>query len=280
MSTNFNEAVGHLETFINSTLTNYYSNNTINIFDRFVSFCQNYYDKPVHNMAEMRMKKNTKLKGDIFELFAQKYLKHCFHKPDFVEVWLLKEVPDVVLVSLGLKRNDLGIDLIAVDAKGKYYAIQAKYRKKGYKAVHGVGWKGLSTFYGLVTRSGPWERYIIITNANYVRHVGKKIKKDLSICYGTLCKIGVEDWSKMANLRGYTLNDSLDMVDKKIEVKEQHNHKKKITIIKKIENTEIENTEIENEKIKLYKKIGDTKSDNLNLVSLRERRLAYFYKNN
>ena len=42
-----------------------------------------------------------------------------------------------------------------------------------------LSWKQLSTFYALCR---PFDKYIIMTNCDYVRHQGVKTNKDLSIC--------------------------------------------------------------------------------------------------
>ena len=196
-----------IKDFISKTLNKYHMQTSLSIFDEFMKFCQDYYEKPAHSVAEIKLQKNTKLKGDIFELFVQKYLIHCYKGGDFFRgVWLLRDVPDDVLSKLSLKRHDVGIDIIAVDNNNKFYAVQVKYRKKGYKVTHGIGWQTLSTFYGLVNRSGPWERYVVVTNADYIRHMGKKDKRDLSICYGTLKSITLEGWEKMCGFSGQILD--------------------------------------------------------------------------
>jgi hypothetical protein len=168
--------------------------------------CQLYYDRPVHSLSEIKEKMNTKLKGDIFEHFALKYLTHVC---GLSEVWLLKDLPNEHLDTLQLKRQDLGIDLVARDNKGEWYAIQAKYRKSNkYKLKNILGWKTLSTFQAMVTKSGPWKKHIVITNAHYVRHVGNgKGPKDKSICLGTLQNIKPHEWERMIGITGHALTE-------------------------------------------------------------------------
>ena len=182
-----------------------YSNPSLNIFDRFIDLCQTHYDRPVHSITELRERKNTKTKGDIFEYFCLKYLKCCCNMQ---EVWLLQDIPNDILSKLNLKRYDMGIDIISLDSNDKFHAVQAKYRKKNkYKAKSGMTWKQLSTFYALVNRSGPYHKHVVMTNADYVRHVGKKTRKDQSICLGTLRNISKEKWLLMANMHGHTLSE-------------------------------------------------------------------------
>ena len=45
-----------------------------NFFDEFILECQLFYDKPAHNLLELKQRKNTKIKGDIFEEFCILYL--------------------------------------------------------------------------------------------------------------------------------------------------------------------------------------------------------------
>ena len=52
----------------------------------------------------------------------------------------------------------------------------------------------------------PWRKYIIMTNCMYITHMGKKTEKDQSICIGTFRNISKEDWVKMCNISGNTLN--------------------------------------------------------------------------
>ena len=109
--------------------------------------------------------------------------------PLYSDVWLLSEVPVEILDELGLKRRDLGIDLVLKHRLGGYSAVQVKYRAHtGWKSKNVIGWKALSTFYALVKRSGPWKKYIVFTNADYIRHVGKRETRDKTIAIGTLRK--------------------------------------------------------------------------------------------
>ena len=82
----------------------------------------------------------------------------------------------------------MGIDIVCM-SKGKYTAVQCKYKKHTSIKKNIVTWKQLSTFYALVLRTGPWEKYVVMTNCEYVRHMGKKTPKDLSICLRTFRKI-------------------------------------------------------------------------------------------
>lgn len=172
------------------------------LFDDFMKECQAWYEEPAHSFVEMRKRDNKKIRGDIFEEFCVLYLKHV---RGYDQVWRLEDVPDHVLGGLGLKRPDMGIDILC-EKDGKYSAVQCKYKKHtGYKSKTIVTWKQLSTFYALVLRTGPWEKYIVMTNCDYVRHMGKKTDKDLSICLKRFQQITKEQWTRMCNLEGRTL---------------------------------------------------------------------------
>lgn len=192
--------------------------NDTNTFDAFIDRCKWYYERPAHSLQEIKSKESTKVKGDVFEHFAYIY----FAKVKKYDVWFLKDLPKDLRERLGLKKVDLGIDLVAhnkqggPDGKGRYYAIQVKYRKANkYKSKTILGWKQLSTFYGLVSKTGPdsdgqestWRKHIVFTNADYIRHVGKKGPKDWSICKGTLRGIKRDKWEAMMGFEGHKLKE-------------------------------------------------------------------------
>jgi predicted helicase len=175
-----------------------------NLWDTFEAECQKVYNEPAHSFTEMRVRDNKKVRGDIFEEFCVLYLKHV---RGYDDVWLLADVPDTLLTELGMKRPDVGIDVVC--RKGKLYsAVQCKYKKQDIKSKI-VTWKALSTFYALCMRTGPWEKYIVMTNCSYVRHMGKKSKKDLSICLKTLQGITKEQWISMCRVEGHNVCETL-----------------------------------------------------------------------
>jgi predicted helicase len=102
----------------------------------------------------------------------------------------------------------MGIDIVA-KKDNKYYAIQCKYKKHTSFKKNILTWKQLSTFYALCLRTGPWEKYIIVTNCEYTRHAGKKTVKDVSICLKTLQGITKEQWTKMCELEGNKICENI-----------------------------------------------------------------------
>ena len=166
-----------------------------NMFDEFIKQATSFYEMPAHTLQEMRARQNTKARGDIFEEFCAIYLKQVC---GYENVWLLADVPDTTLAQLSMKRKDMGIDLVVED-KGAFYAVQCKYKKFTGKPTC-VSWQALSTFYALCMRTGPWKKYIVMTNCNYVRHQGKKTQADISICLNSFRGITHDEWAAMASV--------------------------------------------------------------------------------
>lgn len=185
-----------------------------NLFDIFISECEKWYSEPVHSFSEMRRRENKKLRGDIFEEFCVLYLKYV---KNYSNVYLLKDTPLELLKKLELNSYDMGIDII-IENNNQYYAVQCKYRKHVTIKKNVIGWKTLSTFYGMCLRTGPWDKYIIMTNCDYTRHQGKKTSKDVSICIGTFRNISNDEWLQMSGINGIKLGDKINEdVNDKIE---------------------------------------------------------------
>ena len=166
-----------------------------NSASKIINICEDFYNKPVNNLQDMK-NRNLKSKGDIFEYFCQLYMQKCYKLKN---VWLLKEIPDDIKKKLNLTNQDFGIDLIGIDYNDRYYAIQAKYRKRKLDKKICVTWKQLSTFYALCARTGPFYKHIVFTTANYVKRIGKKDDKDITIGFSKLSKINHFDWIKMCD---------------------------------------------------------------------------------
>jgi len=175
-----------------------------NLWDAFEEECQKFYNEPAHTLTEMRTRDNKKVRGDIFEDFCVLYLIKI---KKYNNVWRLPDVPADVLAQLGMKRQDFGIDIIA-EKDGMYSAIQCKYKKQTGKS-NSITWKALSTFYALCLRCGPFNKYIVMTNANTVRRMGKRTSKDLSICLKTFQGMSNEEWTSMCNLEANKLSETV-----------------------------------------------------------------------
>ena len=204
---------------LNKLLYNIFLRSPNNFFNELLIECQKSYAAPAHNLQEIHARKNTKIKGDMFEEFSVLYLKNV---KKYNNVWLLKDVPDIILEKLNLKRRDMGIDLIA-ENNGLYYAVQCKYKKhNGHKKYNVLSWKVLSTFYALCLKTGPFEKYIVMTNCNYVRHAVKQNEKDLSICLKSFENITKDQWLSMCNVHNYKL-ENINNIEKHLIIKTSDN---------------------------------------------------------
>ena len=179
-----------------------------NLFDEFIQECQRWYSQPAHSLQEMRTRDNKKVRGDIFEDFCALYLKEV---KGYEEVWLLEDVPEDILARLSLKRRDMGIDII-VKHNEEWFAVQCKYKTATAKKSY-ITWSALSTFYAMCLRTGPWTKYIVMTNCDYTRHQGEKGPNDLSICLGTFRATTSDQWLKMCNVEGTKLAESASVIE-------------------------------------------------------------------
>ena len=175
-----------------------------NLFDEFIKECQAWYSQPAHSLQEMRTRDSKKIRGDIFEEFCCLYLKEV---KGFQDVWLLSDLPEDLLEKLSLKRRDMGIDII-VRHNEEWYAVQCKYKTPTDRKSY-ITWSALSTFYAMCLRTGPWAKYIVMTNCDYTRHQGPKGPKDLSICLGTFRNVKTDEWLKMCKIEGQQMQNEV-----------------------------------------------------------------------
>lgn len=177
------------------------TNSTNVLFDELVRLCLEHHDEPVHSLHEMRTKRSTKVKGDLFEAFCVLYLRYKGY-----QVWLLKDVTDDILIQVGLGRRDVGIDLIA-KKDDRYHAIQCKFKRPRPGLIPGtwiayncVNWKELSTFFSLCHRTqaqAKWGKLIVMTNTTHCRRMGKATFQDKTYAYGTFAKLTRMDLLRM-----------------------------------------------------------------------------------
>lgn len=207
--------------------------NNLDIILKFASSYENPFEYILNKLNEID---NTKDKGDLFELLCKKILINNNDKYKFTNVWLLNEIPDEIRKKLNLSTKDYGIDIIC-ENNNLYYAIQCKYRKRYDKdstivtkkptintnnninsfnvadkikvPLNRVSWKELSTFYSLVERTGPFEKYIIMTTANTVNRQGKKSEKDITLNYNYFNKKNKFFWLSLIS-QGNKLDDKQD----------------------------------------------------------------------
>ena len=182
-------------------------------FENFSKYCHDIKDTPSYTITQLKQK-NTKMIGDIFEMFCKLYLLHI---GNYQNVWLYNDVPYQIKQKLNLTNNDMGIDIIAQkDIKDdKYIAVQCKFRnrnKNNYRK-NAITWKDLSTFYALVSRTGPYQKYIIMTNADYIRRIGKKQPTEKVIAYQTFNNMKLNNWLQLSkiNHNGHNISDEYNI---------------------------------------------------------------------
>jgi len=185
-----------------------------NLFDDFLLDCEKFYNKPAHSLFEIKRRENKKIKGDMFEEFCVLYLKHI---KKYDDVWLLRDIPTNILDTLKLKKKDMGIDIIVLH-KGMYYAVQCKYKKNKTIRRNILSWKNLSTFYAICLKTGPYDKYIVMTTCEYVTHQVAKSDKDVSICIKSFQNITKDEWLSMCNINGHVNKISDNVIDKQDSV--------------------------------------------------------------
>lgn len=195
-----NQNQSQLETILYKILSRRQQNLTTSLLDIILHEMDHYaYSLKSHTLDDIKKNNRNKNIGDIFEEFSKLYMKHVL---GYTNAWLLGEFPDNLKKQFKISNQDKGIDLF-VEKDGKYSAVQVKFRKRCKTRKTGLPWKQLSTFHALCPRTGPWEKYIVFTNCDYVRYEGNKSQKDLSICYQRLSRINYDDLIKMIQIKGH-----------------------------------------------------------------------------
>lgn len=163
------------------------SKSNVNVFDEVIAAIEYEFSRPARDIQEMKNRDNKKKKGDIWEAFCKDWL---LATENYIKVWLLDEYNEEFHRTF-LTKQDNGIDIIAQTNTG-LQSIQCKYKNRGK-----ISWKTLSTFLALSERTGPWEKYIVMTNSTGVTHKLPKTVKDKSICQKTFRNTTREHWLRM-----------------------------------------------------------------------------------
>jgi hypothetical protein len=148
---------------------------------------------------------DNQYKGNLWELFCIYYILFTNKESSYFEAWSIKEVPENVRAFLKLTHQDCGIDLIVrkgdptIPNQLQFWAIQCKFRspKKDRfgRKIHRVTWTELSTFLALTSRTGPFTKQIVITNAESVSWKGKKEnEKDQTLARNTFKSLSMDWW--------------------------------------------------------------------------------------
>ena len=161
-------------------------------WETFQTECASYHSRPACTLAELKSRDDKKQHGDLWELFCIRYLLHCRNAR---AAWLLKDVPAAVRATLSLGAADMGIDIVAVDSLGSYWAVQCKWRAPKTRSY--ISWAQLSTFYALTARTGPYTKHLVLTNASGARHVGARQPEDETVACAGFKKLPQEAWMRM-----------------------------------------------------------------------------------
>jgi predicted helicase len=115
--------------------------------DRFIASCASWTEF----CEGTKRLSSTEDKGAVFERLTQLYLQIVpEYQSKLAQTWLLREVPPHVRKLLALPAPDEGIDLIARTRRGKYWAMQSKFRSQHDKPLTR---RSLSTFESLAFRT-------------------------------------------------------------------------------------------------------------------------------
>lgn len=148
------------------------------------------FEKQIGNLKKncvTDIRRDALNKGDMWENFCVEYLK----LNSYDDVTLLKNMDEAYLKELGLRKKDMGIDIIATKNR-RNVAIQCKFRVK-----RAVNWRDIATFEALCSRSGPWCEHIVMTNASFVHREGIN-HKDVNIVKSTFEQMPRNEWCRLA----------------------------------------------------------------------------------
>ncbi|MDA8846981.1 DEAD/DEAH box helicase family protein, partial [Candidatus Pelagibacter sp.] len=119
---------------------------------REISKCNSWKELNIQ-LEKLTKSEQTKFAGDIFELATKHFLlTDSRYQSALKNVWLLDEVPENIKLKLNLPDQDEGIDLIAETKRGKFWAVQSKYRSNPDENLTLGGKGGLATFSSLAFR--------------------------------------------------------------------------------------------------------------------------------
>jgi len=127
-------------------------------------------------------------KGNAFEELTKYYLlSNPVYKDKLKNVWLQKEIPPSVTQKLNLPTNDQGIDLIAENNDGTFWAIQCKYlQDEEQRLTH----RAISTFTSLSKLTAKNISYCLV--ATTADDYAKLYKGNNDIGF-----INADEWNKL-----------------------------------------------------------------------------------
>tara|TARA_B100001741_G_scaffold149841_1_gene123680 strand:- start:6304 stop:6774 length:471 start_codon:yes stop_codon:yes gene_type:complete len=106
----------------------------------------------------------TSQKAKIWESFTSRFLSKKYR-----HIYRVDQIPK----NLSLPSKDVGIDFVVSHDNESFSAVQTKFRKND-----SISWRHFSTFDSLCSRSGPWDKCILVTNAKSVKIYGNAKETD------------------------------------------------------------------------------------------------------
>ena len=128
-------------------------------------------------------KKNNKIKGDTFEeLTRLSIISNPIYKSKIKQIWHHSKIPQSIIDDLKLQRKEIGVDLLAEDYQGLFWAIQCKYHDN---ACENLNLSELSSFFAITERQVTYSKLsyrLACTSAyDYSKTITKNYSKKLGI---------------------------------------------------------------------------------------------------
>ena len=146
--------------------------NLINSSDDWVSFLEN--NNRLEDTSDIK-----KIKGNAFELLTILLLiNDPVYSSKLKNVWHSSNLPFQVLDLLGLQKPEVGVDIIAEDNEGKFWAIQCKFHQD---TNLNITYEEVSQFFGVTERLSTYQKLshrIISTSSIDLSPKIEKIHKD------------------------------------------------------------------------------------------------------
>ncbi len=138
------------------------------------------------NTSQTKTTRKKTIAGKIFEFFAKYYFLTEPEQTDlYNEVYLYEEIPFEITQKLKLPSVDHGIDILLQDKKGKYHAVQCKFKNDESKKLSWSGDK-IANVFALGTLC---ESIMVFTNVADVTSVAKNFNSYSQIAYDRLIAI-------------------------------------------------------------------------------------------
>ena len=123
--------------------------NLINSSDDWVSFLEN--NNRLEDTSDIK-----KIKGNAFELLTILLLiNDPVYSSKLKNVWHSSNLPFQILDLLGLQKPEVGVDIIAEDNQGKFWAIQCKFHQD---TNLNITYEEVSQFFGVTERLSTYQK--------------------------------------------------------------------------------------------------------------------------